>query len=605
METKTEGRALSLTDTSFRDGQQSLLGGMLRPEEMLPLVGPMDRIGFHSMEMFGGATFETQLRDMGEDPWEFVRRFKEQAPQTPLQALIRSQNLVSYHHLPDDVVELFISHAAGLGIDIFRFFDPLNDLRNLEVGINAAKKAGARVQGALCYTVSPVHNLDRWCSLAAGLAQLGCDELVIKDTSGILSPQHTWELVTAITEQVALPLGVHSHCSSGMAPMAYMAAVEAGATILDTAMSPLAWGNSQPATESVVAALRGGDYDTGLDLERLIDLREPFAALREAHVEYLSRFADRIDAEILRYNIPGRLIDDVFNGLRQHRAESRLHEALAEVARLREELGWPPLVSPIRHMIAGQAVLNVLGPDRYATVNQELKDYLHGLYGRPPVPASTEVRRQVLGRDEPITVRPADLLEPRVEAARGELRRRYGLTSDGDVLIWLLYPALAAKFFERRAAAANPPPAPVGGVEDPAAAEPDEAPAAATEPAAEPEPEPAPVAEFQVEVEGETFTVRVSGIGLSLTAAPAGAATASAGSAPVVARGAVLAPMQGLIVKIPVSVGDQVKVGDVVAILEAMKMQNDISATANGTVTAIYVKEGDVVSPGQAILAVG
>src|SRR5579859_492721 len=264
---------LRLTDTTFRDANQSLLGGSMRGDEIVPIAAKMDGIGFASMEAFGGATFETQVR-RGEDPWEYLRKLRRATPNTPIQALIRGQNLVANRNFADDVVELFVKHAAKCGIDVFRVFDPLNDLRNMESAIAAAKKAKKRVQGALSYAISPAHNLELWCSLAMGLANMECDEIVVKDTSGLLSPQATWELVTALKETVSIPIVVHSHCSSGMAPMAYMAAVEAGARVLDTAMSPLAWGTSQPAAESVVAALAGGEYDTGLSLEKMHEAKE-------------------------------------------------------------------------------------------------------------------------------------------------------------------------------------------------------------------------------------------------------------------------------------------------------------------------------------------
>ncbi|HEX6488160.1 MAG TPA: pyruvate carboxylase subunit B [Candidatus Dormibacteraeota bacterium] len=597
---------LGLTDTTFRDGNQTLLGGRLDTEEIVPIAALMDGVGFHAMEAFGGATFETHLAD-GSDPWEYLRRLNEATPKTPIQALVRGQNLVAHHNFPDDVVQLFISHAAELGVDVFRFFDPLNDLRNMEVAIAAAKKAGRRVQGALCYAISPAHDLQLWCSLAKGLAQQGVDEVVIKDTSGLLSPQATWELVTALVDTVKLPVIVHSHCSSGMAPMAYMAGIEAGAAAVDTALSPLAWGASQPATESVVAALHGGDYDTGIDLELLTAARERLQEVKERHREDLSPVADRVDADILRFQVPGLMLQDVYAQLDSNGASSRLGEVLAEIGRVREELGWPPLVSPIRGIVASQAVYNVIGGSRYATVTQELKDYLQGLYGRPPVPADPEVRRLVLGREEPITLRPADLLEPMVEQARARVKKRGGEVSDDRVLIQLLFPehaaALDAGKRAPKAEASSPPDGEVperseGGGEPEAPPTAD----AVTSPASGEDPR---VSEFEVEVEGQVFKVRVSGGGAGVAGPrPAAGPNAAEGGGPAPAAGAITAPMQGLIVKIPVNVGDEVKLGDVVAVLEAMKMQNDITTSVAGSVKAIYVKEGEVVSPNQALVSV-
>ncbi|MBJ7606658.1 pyruvate carboxylase subunit B [Candidatus Dormiibacter inghamiae] len=606
---------LRLTDTTFRDANQSLLGGRLRPREILPLAKKLDGIGFFALEAFGGATFETSLR-LGDDPWHYLRELAKVTPNTPIQALIRGQNLVGHRNYADDAVELFVKTAANLGVEVFRVFDPLNDLRNMEVAIRSARRAGARVQGALSYAISPVHDHDFWCSLAKGLAAFEVQDLVIKDTSGLLTPQVAWELVTALKEMTGLPVVVHSHCSSGMAPMSYMAAIEAGAAVVDTALSPLAWGASQPATESVVAALAGGDYDTGLDLEKLIEVKLDLEQAKREHVGDFSPWVDRVDADILRYQMPGFMLEDINRQLDEHSALERTHEVMAEVPRVREELGYPPLVAPIRQLIASQAVYNILGGERYATVTQELKDYLQGLYGRPPRPAEAEIRRLVLGREEPITVRPADLLEPQVESARSQLKKRKLPGGDDHVLTYLLFPQLALELAakpkekpseqksgeeaEAVAAEGDQAEAAAQGAREEAAAE-----APATQAAAQ-----AQTAEFDVEVDGENFKVRVTGAGLAVLPAGGSAAGPSGGSAPVApptapAKDAIAAPMQGLIVKLPVKQGDEVKIGEVVAVLEAMKMQNDIVASKPGRVTDIYVSEGQVVTPNQPLVAIG
>src|SRR6202022_765384 len=407
----------------------------------------MHKVGFYSLEAFGGATFETEIRLKGENPWDYLRDLKKAAPKTPIQALIRGQNLVGTRNYADDAVELFVTHAANCGVDIFRFFDPLNDLRNMEAAIAAAKKAKRKVQGALCYAISPAHNLDLWCSLAKGLQKLGCDSLVVKDTSGLLSPETAWELIAALKEVFTRgPIAVHSHCSSGMAPMAYMAAVEAGAEVLDVAISPLAWGTSQPAAESVVAALQGGEYDTGLNLDTMWEIQHDVDDLKRRHIEHLSPFADRVDASILRYQMPGQMLEDIHDQLEAHKADAQIAEVLDEANHVRRDLGYPPLVAPIRQMIATQAVYNVIGGERYATVTQELKDYLQGLYGRPPVPAAPELRRLVLGREEPITIRPADLLEPQVGLARQQVRKMGYDPSDDNVLIQVMFPSLSPEY---------------------------------------------------------------------------------------------------------------------------------------------------------------
>jgi pyruvate carboxylase subunit B len=587
-----------LVDTTFRDAQQSLLGGNLRSDEIIPIAAKMDKIGFVAMEAFGGATFETQLR-AHEDPWEFLRKLRKVTPNTPIQALIRGQNLVSKRNFADDVVQLFVKHAAKSGVDVFRVFDPLNDLRNMEAAIAAALKAKKKVQGALSYAISPAHNIELWGSLAKGLADMGCEEIVIKDTSGLLSPQATWELVTALKSVVTLPIDVHSHCSSGMAPMAYMAAVEAGAEILDVAISPLAWGTSQPAAESVVAALHGGEYDTGLDLDTMWDVQHDVEELKRRHIEHLSPFADRVDASILRYQMPGQMLEDIFHQLAAHNAGGRISEVMEEANRVRRELGYPPLVAPVRQVIATQAVYNVIGGERYATVTQELKDYLQGLYGRPPVPADPELRRLVLGREEPITIRPADLLEPQVENSRRQVRKLGYDPTDDNVLIHLMFPSLAHEYLS------GPPAKDSNGSKPKPAAPAPEPKMAAPEVPDLPPAAPVSTAEFEVEVEGEVFKVRVTGAGMTVSAGAGTATNAGPAPPPKTGEGTVIAPMQGLIVKIPVKAGDDVKLGDVVAVLEAMKMQNDIVTTVAGRVSQVYVKEGEVVSPNQPLLAVG
>jgi pyruvate carboxylase subunit B len=399
---------------------------------------------------------------------------------------------------------------------------------------------------------------------------------------------------------------VHSHCSSGMAPMAYMAAVEAGAEILDVAMSPLAWGTSQPAAESVVAALHGGEYDTGLELDTMWDVQQDVDELKRRHIEHLNPLADRVDATILRYQMPGQMLEDIYHQLGAHKAGMRISEVMEEANRVRRDLGYPPLVAPIRQLIATQAVYNVIGGERYATVTQELKDYLQGLFGRPPVPADHELRRLVLGREEPITIRPADLLEPQVETTRQQVRKLGYVPTDDNVLVYMMFPSLAQEYLSgppekksdspkpERAATPTPPATPPPAA-DPAPLEPPPAAAVST-------------AEFEVEVEGEVFKVRVTGAGMTVAPSAGGAPAAATTTAPAPPRsgeGTVIAPMQGLIVKMPVKVGDEVKLGDVVAVLEAMKMQNDIVTTVAGRVSSVYVKEGEVVSPSQPLLAVG
>ena len=596
---------MRLTDTTFRDSNHLL---DLQVEEIYPVARQLDSVGLFSLDAFGSRNFDAALR-CRQDPWEWLDRLQEVTPSTPIQTVISGRSLVGGGTFADDVVDLFVATAADRGVGVFRVFDPLNDVRNMEVAIRAAQRAGRRVQGALCYAVSPVHDLDHWRSLARAVAGLGVDDVVLMDTSGLLGPQDAEDVVATLCDAAQLPIAVDAPCTTGMGPMAYLAAVEAGATLLDTAMSPVAWGASQPATETVVAALAGGVQDTGLDLEKLAEVKEGLVEILRRILWDVAPTASGLDPDVLRHQMPAAMLDDLHRQLEQHHAQGRLAEALEEVPRVRRELGFPPLVGAIGRLIAAQAVYNVLGGDRYATVSQELKEYLQGLYGSPPRPADVDVRRLVLGQDEPITIRPADLLEPQVESAREQLRSRGVQPTDERVLSFLMFPALALELFDGRSPTSRPA-AETLSAERPAEAAPPAVDEAASAPAAEASSTAQPVAaEFEVDVEGEVFHVRVAGAGVTVLPAGTQGPGAAAGQPGPVARpvrdGAITAPMQGLIVKVPVQVGDEVKLGDVVAVLEAMKMQNDIVATQPGKVLEIYVQEGEVVSPNQPLVAVG
>jgi len=460
--------------------------------------------------------------------------------------------------------------------------------------VAAARAAGRRVEGCLCYAVGPPHQPERWRGLAQQLVEAGCEAIVVRDSGGLLSRQAAAALCAELVAAVPVPVGLSTR-GGATAVMASLAGVLAGARQLDVSLSALAGMLLQPSAESVVAAFTGSDSDTGLDLARLAEVEVELRLLVENRLQRLSPERAGSEANSLSYGVPVALIDDLVHELRQHEAERRLGEALAELPRLLPELGHPSLETPVRRMVATQAVLNLLGGDRYQTVTQDLKDYLHGLWGQPPGPVSGEVRRQVLGRDEPLTVRPADLLEPQVEAARERLARLSLEDTDENLLLALTFPDQAP-----------PQPAQAEAEPEAAAAEPG-APVADSEAAAEEEP-PAQVTvnEFDVEVEGEVFRVRVTPAGTAVLAAgPATSApAASAPAAAVAGPGAVTAPMQGLIIKIPVKKGDEVQVGDVVAVLEAMKMQNDIVATSAGKVVDVHVREGEVVTPRQPLVTI-
>ena len=598
---------LQLADSTLREGNRLALGGALGPEEIVELARNLDSLGFRTLDAFGSGTFET-IAASGTDPWEHLRKLASAVKKTPLQASLSGHGLVSHRPLPKDVIELFIEHAAAAGVAVFRFHDALNDLRNLEVAVAAAKSAGKRVEGALAYAASPVHTPESWALLARQLVEMGCEAVVITDSAGLLTPGAARTLVAELKQAVDVPVALHAHCGTGLAPMAYLAAAEAGADALDTAISAVAGGTSLPSAESVAAALAGTDQDTGLDLGRLADAN---SAIAEIAREPLQQRADRApEAELLRRQVSSGMVNQAQEQLRRHQAEPKLQDVLAEMPRIREELGYPPLAAPFSGMIASQAVLNVVGGDRYATVTQDLKDYLQGLHGRPPGKASADLRRLVLGREEPITMRASDLLEPLLERARADLRRGGGKPDDGQVLLHVLMPAVASELFGKDGRRRRKEPAPAD--EDEAVESEDAAQAAVEDGAApaqqatdQPAPQQGP-AEFQVEVEGEVFTVRVSGMGVAAGPVPQAAPAKEPAVAPAKPSGAaVVAPMQGLIVKLRVGKGDRVNLGDPVAVLEAMKMQNDIASTAAGEVTEVHVKEGDVVGANQPILSIG
>jgi pyruvate/oxaloacetate carboxyltransferase len=442
------GKKIDLTETVLRDAHQSLLATRMRTEDMLPVAGKLDQVGYWSVEMWGGATFDASLRYLKECPWERLRKLRQAMPRTRLQMLVRGQNLVGYHNYPDDIVEGFIARAAEGGIDVFRIFDAMNDVRNMRVAIAAALKAGKIVEGTICYTISPVHSIDYFLRLGGRLAEMGVQIICLKDMAGLLAPYVTYDLVRGLKSRIALPLHLHSHCTSGMAPMSYMMAIEAGADILDTALSPLSEGTSQPATEAIVAALRGTPYDTGLDLTLLGEVADYFYGVRDKYAEFESPINNQVQVDILFSQIPGGMLSNLVAQLRQQKAEDKLKAVMAEVPEVRKDLGYPPLVTPTSQICGSQATLNVLTGKRYSVVAMETRNYLMGLYGEPPGPISEEIKRKVLGKKEPITCRPADLLKPGLEKARSEIGAL--AASEEDVLSYALFPEIARDYFLSR-----------------------------------------------------------------------------------------------------------------------------------------------------------
>ena len=439
-------KPVRITDTILRDAHQSLLATRMRTEDMLPIAEKLDRVGYHSVEMWGGATFDSCLRFLNEDPWERIRLLKARMPHTPFQMLLRGQNIVGYHHYPDDIVERFIVRARANGIDIFRIFDALNDVRNMAWAMEVAKREGGHVQASICYTISPVHTIESYVEMAKTLADMGADSICIKDMAGLLDPYTAYELVKRLKEAIALPIQLHTHCTSGMGTATLLKAVEAGVDIVDTAISSLALGTSQPPTETVVSILKGTPRDTGLDLELLSEIAAYFAEVRARYAQFESGIG--VDVNVLKFQIPGGMLSNLMAQLREQGAEHRYREVLDEVPRVRRELGYPPLVTPTSQLVGAQAVFNVLLGERYKVIPQEVKDYIRGFYGRPPAPVDPEVRKLAIGDEEPIDCRPADLIPPGYEKAAaeiGDLAR-----SEEDVLSYALFPQVARDFLRRR-----------------------------------------------------------------------------------------------------------------------------------------------------------
>ena len=439
------GKKIELTETVLRDAHQSLLATRMRTEDMLPIAGKLDRAGYWSLEMWGGATFDAALRYLKECPWERLRKLRQAMPRTRFQMLVRGQNIVGYHNYPDDIVEKFIERAAAGGIDVFRIFDGMNDLRNMQAGIKAALKTGKLVEGAICYTISPVHSVDYFLRVGEKLAALGVQVLCLKDMGGLLTPYVTYELVKGLKSRFGLPVHLHSHCTAGLAPMSYMMAIEAGVDILDTALAPFSQGTSQPATESIVAALRGTPHDTKLDLKLLSEIAAYFQGVRRKLAEFENQVSNRVDTNVLLSQIPGGMLSNLVAQLRQQNAEDRLEAVLREMPEVRKDLGYPPLVTPNSQICGSQAALNVITGKRYAVVAQETKNYLMGLYGEPPGPVNEEIKKKVLGKKEPITCRPADLLKPGLEQARKEIGSL--ARNEEDVISYALFPEIAKEFF--------------------------------------------------------------------------------------------------------------------------------------------------------------
>ena len=563
-----------ITETALRDAHQSLLATRMRTRDIIPVIEELDEIGYFSLEAWGGATFDTCIRYLNEDPWERLREIKEKATRTPIQMLLRGQNLLGYKNYPDDVVTAFVEKSYENGIDVFRIFDALNDIRNMEQSIKVAKAQGAHVQGTISYTISPVHTIDSYVDFAKKLEELECDSICIKDMAGLITPQSAYELISRLKQETDLLVDLHCHCTSGMAPITYYAACEAGVDILDTAISPIAGGTSQPPTESIVAALQGTEFDTGLDLKLLNTIKDYFNDIREEYGSILDPIAEQIDTDVLLYQIPGGMLSNLVSQLKEQNALDRYQDVLEEMPRTRKDMGYPPLVTPTSQIVGIQSVMNILGGERYKTVSNEIKDYMRGMYGRPPAKVNPDVYKKILGDEKPIDCRPADMLEDEMEKYE-KLGEDLGIIKkDEDVLTLALYPQVAEKFLKGEAEEEElKPKTPVS--EDPLAIP----------------------TEYNVEVDGDVFDVKIIPTGyLQVEETDKGPFT------PV--EGAVTSTMQGMVLNIKVQVGDKVAKGSTVAVLEAMKMENDIQAEKDGVVTQILVEKGDAVSAGDTIMVI-
>ncbi len=600
-----------ITDTILRDAHQSLIATRMRTEDMLPICSKLDAIGYWSLEAWGGATYDTCLRFLKEDPWERLRQLHEALPNTPLQMLLRGQNLLGYRHYSDDVVRAFVQRAAENGMTVFRIFDALNDLRNLRVSIEATKAAGKHAQGTICYTVSPVHDLKGFVAMAKELEAMDCDSIAIKDMAGLLTPSATAELVKALKDTVDIPLHLHCHATAGLAEMCHLKAIENGCLHIDTAISSLAGGTSHPPTESMVAALRGTDNDTGLDLEAIQEIGFYFYDVRKKYHQFESEFTG-VDTRVQINQVPGGMISNLANQLRDQDALSRMTDVLNEIPKVREDLGYPPLVTPTSQIVGTQAVLNVLTGTRYQTITNEVKRYLQGGYGKAPAAVNASVQQQAVGKEPVIECRPADELAPEMDKLTAEIGDL--ANSAEDVLSYAMFPDVGRQFLEERAAGTLQPEvleAPNSG-----------APSSDTAPT-----------EFNIDVHGETYHIKVTGAGhkqesqrhfyLSVDGVPeeavvetldelvltggaqGGVKSAIAGKRPKASHeGHVTTAMPGNIIEVLVKEGDTVKAGQAVVITEAMKMETEVQAPLAGTVIGVFVSKGDTVNPDEALIEI-
>lgn len=601
---------VTITDLTLRDGHQSLIATRMRTEDMLPICEKLDAVGFWSLEVWGGATFDTCLRFLKEDPWERLRKLREALPNTPLQMLLRGQNLLGYRHYADDVVRDFVARCADNGMDVFRIFDAMNDTRNVRVSIEAVKKAGKHAQGAISYTTSPVHTLDQFVTMAREMVEMGCDSIAIKDMAGLLTPRAAGELTAALVDAVKVPVHLHTHATAGLSEMCHLKAIENGCSNINTAMSAFAGGTSHAPTESMVAALRDTEYDTGLDLNLLQEIGFYFHEVRKKYHQFESEYTG-VDTRVQTTQIPGGMISNLISQLKAQGALDKVNAVMAEIPRVREDLGYPPLVTPTSQIVGTQAVMNVLTESRYKTITNEVKLYLQGRYGRTPGHVNSVVRQKAIGHADVIECRPADLLEDEMDALRGQIGEL--AHSEEDVLIYAMFPEIGREFLEqqRDGKLVPEPLEPLGG---------------------QGEDKVAPV-EFKATLHGETYHIKLTGTGhkrdhmrpfyVTVDGMPEeivietldeilvdgdnGARRGGpqgSGRPRATKPGHVTTSMPGTIIDVLVKEGDTVKPGDGVLILEAMKMETEVQAPVGGVVRAIHVSKGDSVNPDDALVEI-
>ena len=591
-------KKIKMTELVLRDAHQSLFATRLRLDDMLPIAHELDDIGYWSLEAWGGATFDSCIRFLGEDPWVRLRELKKACPKTPLQMLLRGQNLLGYRHYADDVVERFVERCVANGMDVFRVFDALNDPRNMKAALQAVRKFGGHAQGTLSYTTSPVHTMQTWLDTTEQLLEIGIDSLVIKDMSGILNPMAAADLVREIKKRFDVELHLHCHSTTGMAEMALLKAVEAGVDGIDTAISSMSGTYGHPATESMVATLQGTEYDTGLDIPRLEKIAAYFRNVRKKYAKFEGQLRG-VDSRILVAQVPGGMLTNLENQLKQQTASDKLDLVLEEIPRVRKDLGYIPLVTPTSQIVGTQSVINVLTGERYKTIAKETAGILKGEYGKTPAPVDSALQARVLEGAAPVTDRPADHIAPemaKIEAEVAEQAKAKGVkladNAVDDALIVALFPQIAWKFLENRNNPAAFEPAPTGNES-----------AVENKPVSKATQTASGSAVYTVELEGKAFVVKVSeGGDISHVATTAPQAVPQAAPVPATGGTPVTAPMAGNIWKVVATEGQTVAAGDVLFILEAMKMETEVKAAQAGTVRGICVKAGDAVAVGDTVM---